>query len=43
MPIKLILYIAALISMLLSAFTVNTGRVNTMSLAFAFLIASLVV
>jgi hypothetical protein len=41
--IKLVLLICALVSMGLSAFSVPTGRINTMTLSFAFLIATLLV
>jgi hypothetical protein len=43
MTIHLLLLIGALVSFLLKAFTVPTGRVDCMNLGFAFLVLSLLV
>lgn len=43
MSIKLICIFGALISFLLSAFSVPTGRINTQSLGFAFLVLALLI
>ena len=41
--IKIVLIVCALVCFLLKAFSVPTGRVDTMNLGFAFLVATLLV
>ncbi len=42
MSIDLVCYIAAAVSFLLKALSVNTGRIDTMNLGFFFLALSLI-